>query len=76
MSASEAIKKRLSDLDITQIELAIRLDTTRQNISNKMKRDNFSAQELVQICNVLNLKMVLVDENKHEYVIEYLEETK
>jgi len=50
MSASAAIKQRLSELNMTQTELATAIGTTRQNLANKMSRDNFSAQELCYWC--------------------------
>ena len=37
-------------------ELARKLGTTPQNLSNKMQRDNFSEKELLQIAEVLNCK--------------------
>ena len=71
MSASTAIKQRLADLKINQIELANMLGITKQNLNNKLQRDNFSSQELDQICKVLNMKLIMVDEGKHEYLIQY-----
>lgn len=37
-------------------ELAELLDTTSQNFSNKLTRDNFSEQELVQIATALDCR--------------------
>lgn len=71
MSASTAIKQRLEDLKISQSELARLLGTTRQNIYHKLQRDNFSSQELDQICKVLNMRLVMIDEGKNEYLIQY-----
>mgnify|MGYP001021136739 CR=1 FL=1 len=71
MSASTAIKQRLSDLNISQSEFARLLGTTRQNIYHKLQRDNFSSQELDQICKILNMKLVMIDKDKNEYLIEY-----
>ena len=69
VSASTAIKDRLKDMNMTQIELANALGTTRQNLANKMARDNFSTKELCQIGEILNFSLVLKADK--EYVIEY-----
>ena len=71
MSASAAIKQRLAELNMTQTELATAIGTTRQNLANKMSRDNFSAQELCVIGTVLGVKLVLRDNAGKEYSIEY-----
>ncbi len=71
MSASSAIKQRLEDINMSQSELARKLEIDRQNLYHKLQRDNFSSQELDQICKVLKLKLIMVDENKKEYLIEY-----
>ena len=71
MSASKAIKERLKDLNMTQSDLAEALGTTRQNLANKMARDNFSAKELCQIGSVLKFELVLKADK--EYIIEYAE---
>lgn len=69
MSASTAIKERLKDLNMTQTELAEAIGTTRQNLANKMARDNFSAKELCQIGEALNFTLVLKADK--EYIVEY-----
>lgn len=44
-------------------ELAEKLGTTGNNMTNKFKRDNFSEKELTEIANALNcdLNIVLID---------------
>lgn len=69
MSASSAIKQRLKDLNMTQIELAKSLGTSKQNLSNKMTRDNFSTKELCQIGKILNFSVILKADK--EYIVEY-----
>lgn len=69
MSASSAIKQRLKDLNMTQMELANALGTSRQNLTNKMTRDNFSTKELCEIGKILNFTVILKADK--EYVIEY-----
>lgn len=77
MSAKGVIKDILKDKGTTQIELAEKIHVTRQNLSNKMSRDNFSTIELVEIADALEMQLVLKDkENGKEYVIDYPQEEK
>ena len=77
MSAKGVIKDILKDKQATQIELAEKIHVTRQNLSNKMTRDNFSTIELVEIADALEMQLVLKDKNNgKEYVIDYPEEDK
>ena len=71
ISASAAIRQRLSDLGMTQVQLAEALGTNRQNLGNKLRRDNFTARELEQISKVLGLKLAMVAGDPGKYVIEY-----
>lgn len=71
MSASSAIRQRLQDIGMTQIQLAEALGTNRQNFGNKLRRDNFSAQELASICKIIGLKLTMVETSPGKYVIEY-----
>lgn len=76
MSASSAIRQRLVDIGMTQIQLAEALGTNRQNLGNKLRRDNFTARELANICKIIGLKLAMVDNDPGKYVIEYGEESK
>ena len=40
--------------DMTMTDLAKKLETSKSNLSDKMKRDNFSEKELIEIADVLN----------------------
>lgn len=71
MSASSAIRQRLQDIGMTQIQLAEALGTNRQNLGNKLRRDNFSAQELAAICKIIGLKLTMVEDSPGKYIIEY-----
>ena len=71
VSVSAVIKQRLSELNMTQTELAESVGTTRQNFANKMARDNFSSKELCSIGEVLGVKLVYKDSTGKEYNIEY-----
>ena len=71
ISASSVIRKRLNDIGMSQTQLADALGTSRQNLNNKLVRDNFSARELERICSVLGLKLTAVESEPGKYVIEY-----
>lgn len=73
MSATTVIKQRLQDLNMSQAELAEAIGSTRQNLSNKLTRDNFTTKELSKICAALKLSLVLKSGDNKEYVIEYLD---
>lgn len=51
---SKKIKILLIERDMTMTDLAKKLETSKSNLSDKMKRDNFSEKELIEIANVLN----------------------
>ena len=77
MSVTEVVKDILHDKHITQVELAEKLKVTKQNLSNKMNRDNFSTIELVEIADALDMKLLLKSElDQKEYTIDYPEESK
>ena len=59
VSATEIIKYIIKDKNISQVELAEKIKITRQNLSNKLNRDNFSTLELVEIADALNMKLIL-----------------
>ena len=54
MSMSEKIRITLLKRKISITDLANTLGTSQSNISNKLKRDNFSEKELNQIADILN----------------------
>ena len=51
---SKKIKMLMLEREITQIQLAEKLGTSQSNLANKLKRDNFSEKELIQIAGILN----------------------
>ncbi len=71
MSASSAIRQRLRDINMSQTQLAEALGTNKQNLGNKLRRDNFSAQELASICKIIGLKLTMIESEPGKYVIEY-----
>lgn len=68
MSVSAIIKEILKNKDITQQDLAERISTTKQNLSNKLSRDNFTTAELVEIAKALEMQLLLVDGDKIEEI--------
>lgn len=58
LSMGEKIKVILGRRNMTITQLAESLHTSRQNLSNKFSRDNFSEQELKQIANALNCEFI------------------
>lgn len=55
-SMGEKIRIVLRRKKITIAELAAVMETSRQNLTNKLNRDNFSEQELHQIAEALGCK--------------------
>ena len=53
LTAREKIKIILSRRNMTQSELADKTKQSRQNLSNKMSRDNFSEKELIAISEAI-----------------------
>lgn len=70
MTVSEFVKIRLKELNLTQLDLANALNITKQNLNNKLSRDNFSSQELFNIALALKVDFILSDK-KHKYQITY-----
>ena len=57
MNIEKEIRKILLDEDIEIKELARRLNTSQQNISAKLKRNNFSTKDIEKILNVLGYEL-------------------
>ena len=56
LTVGEKIKIILKRKNITLSELAELINSSRQNLSNKMSRDNFSEKEIKEIAKALNLE--------------------
>jgi transcriptional regulator with XRE-family HTH domain len=54
LTMGEKIKIILNRRNITLAQLAESIGQSRQNLSNKMSRDNFTEKELYIIANALN----------------------
>ncbi|MFJ6211671.1 MULTISPECIES: helix-turn-helix domain-containing protein [Lysinibacillus] len=55
LTTSEKIKIILGRKNMSVSDLAEKLGQTRQNLHNKMKRDNFSESELKEIATALDV---------------------
>jgi len=51
---TKLIKHQLVEKDLKVSDLARLLNTSYQNLDQKLKRDNFSEKELIQIAEILN----------------------
>ena len=54
LTMGEKVKIMLKRRNMTLSQLAESLGQSRQNLSNKMSRDNFTEKELTEIANALN----------------------
>jgi transcriptional regulator with XRE-family HTH domain len=54
LTFAEKIKIILGRRDMSFVDLAGKMGTTRQNISNKMTKGNFSEDEMRRIADLLN----------------------
>lgn len=54
LSFSEKVKIVLSRRNMTITDLATALETSRQNLTNKLARDNFQEKEMIEISSKLN----------------------
>lgn len=57
MDITKMIKIMLIEENMTQTDLAEKLNTTQGNLSNKFKRNNFSVNEMLDIANALNREL-------------------
>lgn len=58
LTMGEKIKVLIDRRGITITELASQLGTSRQNLTNKFARDNFSEQEIKEIAKRLNCEFI------------------
>lgn len=54
LTVSEKIRLILGRRNLTLTDLAAKLGTSRQNLSNKMNRDNFTDKDIRQIAAALD----------------------
>lgn len=53
MDIAKEIRKILVEEELTFTELAEKLETSQQNLSSKIKRNNFSVNEMLKIAECL-----------------------
>lgn len=58
LTMGEKIKIMLGRRNMTLAQLAEKTGQSRQNMSNKMSRDNFSEKELLEIAKALNCTFI------------------
>ena len=58
LTTAEKIKVIMKRNNFTMTELANQLNCSRQNLSNKMSRNNFDERELTAIANALGCEIV------------------
>lgn len=58
INMAEEIRQVLKRKEITIKELSRRLGKSNQNMANKLKRNNFSINELIEIANALECNFV------------------
>lgn len=66
---AKKIKKLLIEENMTLTELAKKLNTSSQNLSGKLKRDNFSEKELTEIAEAVGAKFEGFFRTKDDEVI-------
>lgn len=54
---SKVVRYALVDQDLSVSELARRMDTSRENLAAKLKRDNFCEKDMQKVAEALNLKL-------------------
>ena len=57
MNIEKEIRKILLDEDVEIKELARRLNTSQQNMSAKLKRNNFTTKDIEKILDVLGYEL-------------------
>lgn len=61
---TKLLRLTLVEKEMIAKELAEKIGTTQQNLSAKMKRDNFSEKEMRQIADALGLDLEIVMKEK------------
>lgn len=81
LALKDTFKILAKEKKITQLEMAETLGISKQNFSNKVQRNTFSPDELVEIANFLGMEIAFVDkelcsEEGKVYVINHTAEAK
>lgn len=57
LDVAKEIKKILIDEDLNQVQLAEKINTSQGNLANKMKRNNFSTKEMIEIAEAIGYEL-------------------
>lgn len=60
LSMAEKIREKLREKKMTMTALCLQIGKSKQNMANKMKRDNFSMKELIEIAEALDCDLEVV----------------
>lgn len=79
MALKDTFKAISKDKKVTQLDMANTLGISKQNFSNKVKRNTFSPEELAKIADSLNMEIGFIDrdaqiDNGNKYVICFTED--
>ena len=66
---TDKIKLIMKNKGVTNIQLANHLNMSQQSLSNKFYRDSFSVQDLIEILDFLECKLVIVPKPNIEIVL-------
>jgi transcriptional regulator with XRE-family HTH domain len=66
---TDKIKLIMKNKGVTNIQLANHLNMSPQSLSNKFYRDSFSVQDLIEILDFLECKLVIVPKPNIEIVL-------
>ena len=58
LTFAEKIKIVIGRRNMSFVDLAAKIGTTRQNVSNKMSKGNFSESDMAKIADILNCDYV------------------
>lgn len=61
---TKLVKHQLVEKDLKVSDLARLLNTSYQNLDQKLKRDNFSEKEMLQIADALHLDLKILLEKR------------
>jgi transcriptional regulator with XRE-family HTH domain len=69
LSVTEKIRSLLKNKNVPIIELGSRLGKSKQNMSNKLKRDNYTINELKEIAKVMDctLEVNFIDKEGNKF---------
>lgn len=75
LALKETFQAISKEKKVTQLEMAEVLGISKQNFSNKLKRNTFSPDELAKIAEMLNMELAFIDkgavvENGEKFILE------